>query len=100
THVDMGKHRISVTGIGFAVQLHYMHAGRRHVIHMQKLTHGLAATPYNYFLFTRLDRLVEATQQRRDHMAVFWVKVIVGPVKVGRHYAAVIPAVLAVIAFT
>ncbi len=74
-----------------------MNAGRGHVIHVQEFAHRRAAAPHHHIRCVLGSRLVETTQQRRDHVRVARVEVIVRPVQVGRHHRAIVTVVLTVV---
>ena len=96
----MGKHRLSIGTIDFAIYLHDMDTGCSHIINVQELTHWLATAPDCNFFHRILYRIVETTQQRRNNMAVIRVVVIVWAIQVGRHHAAIITTMLTVVTLT
>jgi hypothetical protein len=96
-HIDVAEHRLRVRAIGFHRQLHHMHTGRGHVVHVQELAHRYAAAPDHHRLRPALHRLVKAPQQRGSHTAVLGVEVVSRAVQV---HAAVVVQVLAVEAST
>ena len=100
----MALHRLSVLVIDRLWQPHHMQTGRGHVINIQKITARFARAPDSNTRGLRYLRLVEATDQRGDDVAVFWMVVVARAIEVGGHNAAVVHSVavtvLAVVTFT
>ncbi|MNS11377.1 hypothetical protein D3C72_429190 [compost metagenome] len=99
TDVDVRQHRLGVLSPHLAVQLHHVNTGGRHIIHVQELAHRRPAAPHHHIRGVFRRRFVEPTQQRRDHVRITRVEVIVRTVQIGRHHRAIVAAILAVIGF-
>jgi hypothetical protein len=97
THVNVRQHRLGVLLPHLAIQLHHVNAGCGHVVHVQELTHRRTAAPHHHIRRVLGGGLVEATQQRRDHVGIARVEVIVRPVQVSRHHRAIVPVKLTVV---
>jgi hypothetical protein len=80
--------------------LHQVHARIGQVIGIEELAQGRARAPHHQFAVATLLGLMRLADQRRQHVAVVEVVVVVGAVQVGRHDADVLPAVLIVVGIT
>ena len=124
-NVDVAEHGLGVGVVGELVQVHDEDAGGSHVVDVQEFAVRGAGAPQGDFAalhhgadvggdFTVLGFVggntgavaglgefaqVELADHRRQHMAVGEVVIVAGAVEVGRHDAAVVAAVLAVVAF-
>lgn len=92
-HVDVAEHGLGVLLVAGLGQVHHMHAGGGHVVHIQKLAHGRAAAPDGHLGRARHLGFVEPADQRGDDVAVFRVVVVARAIEVGGHDAAVVHAV-------
>ena len=97
--VDVAAHGRGVGSVGCISQIHDEDTGSGHVVHIQKLAFWGAGSPDDHFGRARLLSLVKATNQCRDDVAVLRVVVVARAIEVGGHYAAVVAAMLAVVAF-
>ena len=98
-HVDMRQHWLGIFLQHFLSQLHHVDTGRRHIVDMQKFTHWRPASPHHHIRRILLASLMKAAQQRRDHMRITRMKVVMRSVQIGRHHRAIITAILSVIRF-
>lgn len=64
------------------------------VVRVKELAQRCARAPHHHLLGPRLLGLVEAPHERRQHMRVLRVEVVVGAIQVGGHSGDGIPAVL------
>ena len=84
-------------------QLHDVHAGCCHIVHIQKLAARCAGTPNGYGRRVGPLGLMKTANERGNDVAVIGVVVVAGAIEVGGHDAAVVDpvacAVLAVVAF-
>ncbi|KXA74044.1 hypothetical protein AXA74_05285 [Bordetella hinzii LMG 13501] len=77
-----------------------MDARGSHIVNMEKLALWCSASP-DYHLRTIVELgLMETAHQRRYHMTILRMKVIVGPIKISGHHATIVSSILPVIAFT
>ena len=81
-------------------RLHQVHAGVGQVVDVEEFALGGASAPDGVFGVTAQLGFMRLAQQRGQHVAVGEVVVVVGAVEVGGHRADVLPAVLAVVAFS
>ena len=102
-HIDMAEHGLGMLAVGGFVEVHNVHTGRCHVVHVQEFAHGCACAPDGNGRCLVDLGFMEATNQCRDDVGVFGVVVVTRPIEVGRHDAAVVHpvagAVLSVVAF-
>jgi len=84
--------------VRLAIQIQHVEAGGGHIINVKELALGCTGAPDGDLRGIGLGRLVEAPNQGRDHVAVLWMEIVAGPVEVGRHYAAIVPGILAIVA--
>src|SRR3569832_2582946 len=95
-YIEVGQHGGCVCLISRAFQMHHVQAGFGHVVHMQEFAARRAAAPDRHAGRAGHLCFMKASDQRRNHMAVFRMVIVARPVQIGRHYAAVIGAVLPV----
>ena len=79
---------------GFVMVLHEIIDGVRNIVHVQKLPQRRTGSPKHLFRFVLVRRRHKPPHERREHMAVFRIVVVVGSVEVARHQAHRVPAVL------
>ena len=97
--IDMRTTRIDGRPEIVRRHVHYKTTGLRHIIHMQKFPPWPATAPNRHRLGIVQFGLLKLTQQGRHHMAVLQMIIIPRAIKIGRHHAAKISAVLAIIGF-
>ena len=103
-HIDVALHGAGMLVVNRFGQVHHMHTGCGHIVHIQKLSAGGAIAPnFNAGCVGQLG-LVKAPEERWDDVAIFRVVVIARAIQVGWHDASVVHAmtraVLTVVAFT
>ncbi len=86
----MAEHGVGVLVINGLGQIHHMHAGGGHVVHIQKLALGCAGAPNGDAGCVRQLGFMKTANQRGDDVAVFRVVVVARAIKVGGHDAAVV----------
>ena len=74
-------------------QVHYVNAGRGHVIDEQEFPQGRARTPDGHRRRLLGLGFMKATDQGRNHVGVHRMIVVAGTVEIGRHDATVIDTV-------
>ena len=79
-----------------AVGIHQIHAGICQIIHIEKFPQWGSCSPADYFLRAGYFCLMEAADQRRKHMAVGGMIIVVGPVQIRGHDTDIIGSVLSV----
>ena len=77
--------------------IHQEHTGVGEVVREQELTPDVPGPPHGDRLVSVQLRLVEPSDQCRDHVAVLGVVVVADPVQVGRHHRPVVGPVLDVV---
>ena len=88
-----------VDGFIAGIVVHQEDAEIGKVIHIQELTQRAAIAPAGHAGKILLLGLVEPANQRRDHMAVGGMVIIIGTVQVGGHHADIVGTVLPVQVF-
>ena len=78
------------------IMIHQKYARIRQVIHIQKLPERRSRSPAGHFLCTGYLCLMEAAYQRREHMAVGRMIIVVRAVQIRRHRRNVVSAILTV----
>ena len=89
-----------IDGLVAGVVVHQEHAEVGEVVDVEEFAEGRAVAPAGDARRPGEFRLVEAADERRQHVRVLRVVVIVGPVQIGRHHGNVVRPVLAVQEFT
>ena len=89
-----------VDGLVAGVVVHQEHAEVGEVVDVEEFAEGRAVAPAGDARRSGELRLVEAADERRQHVGVLRVVVIVGPVQVGGHHGDEVRPVLAVQEFT
>ena len=101
--------QINKAGLGIAEQLpgddfigllHQEQATSSHVVNVEQLSPGGAATPDNYFLCIIDFGFMEAANQGRQDVAVLGMEIITRAVEVGGHDGDEFRAVLPIVGFT
>ena len=78
------------------VVIHQIHTGVGQIVHVQKLTQRRTRPPAGHRLCAAHFCLMEAPDQRGQHMAVLRMVVVVRAIEIGRHHTDVIGSVLAI----
>ena len=98
-HIDVRQHRLGLGRVVGLWQVHYMDTGLGHVVYVEEFALRRTHAP-DHDLFGTADLgFVKTADQGGNDVGVLGVVVVAGAIKVGRHHAAVVGTVLAVVAF-